>query len=413
MDQEHDDGNPIPPGYENRDMGEHDELDTGAPAVAAAPGRLFLYLGLAGLGLFLVIYFIFLGEEESVAPPQEFVTSEDVQPHAVEDAPPVLPDIPPPPQPVLPPPPPIGFNTPGGGGSDLQFPNAPPPIPVPPEIDVEGPDNEIRQERIRSKMLVHTGSTNEGEQKNGPENALDVTPSDPNGGTAFIAERSTQADKAVAGHIGNPYATIAQGKLVHGVLETAINTQLPGTIRAIVSRDIYAEAGKTRLIPKGSRIIGTYGTDVLQGHSRVFIVWERIIRPDGIDIKVASPGVDQLGRAGLEGYADNKFMEIFGAAVLTSIISIGIASAADEVSGNDTTATTTNTDGSTTSSGDATTQAAGEAVENIGGVSRRLLDQLIDARPVITVDQGTRINILVNRDLIFPASLTTGTQFVK
>jgi len=37
-----------------------------------------------------------------------------------------------------------------------------------------------------------------------------------------------------------------QGKMIDAALETAINTDLPGQIRAIVSSPLYAEQGPTR-----------------------------------------------------------------------------------------------------------------------------------------------------------------------
>ena len=113
------------------------------------------------------------------------------------------------------------------------------------------------------------------------------------------------------------------------MLETAINTDLPGTLRAIVSRDVFAESGKEVMIPKGSRIIGTYNTGISRGQRRVMIVWTRLIRPDGLDIEIGSPGVDSLGRAGVEGDVDNKYAEIFSAAILTSVVTIGAATAAE------------------------------------------------------------------------------------
>jgi type IV secretion system protein VirB10 len=129
---------------------------------------------------------------------------------------------------------------------------------------------------------------------------------------------------------------------------------------------------------------------------------------------VNSPGVDKLGRAGEAGFVDSRFREIFSTAILTSVITIGVASAAEKVVGGDDTVTnTTNTDGTTSSSGSATAQATAQSISNIGGVAKRVLDNVIDTRPVITIDQGTKINVMVNRDLIFPNSVLQQTNFVE
>lgn len=226
--------------------------------------------------------------------------------------------------------------------------------------------------------------------------------SDPNRAFTNNVLRSTIAEKVTATRLNNLSMTIAQGKIINAVLETAINTDLPGTLRAIVARDTYAEAGRAVLIPKGSRLIGTYNTAIARGQRRILIIWTRVIRPDGMDIMIGSPGVDNLGRAGVEGNVDNKYMEMFSTAILTSLLTIGVAAGAEAVTDSGT--TTSNSNGSTTQSGGAGLAAGAEAVRTIGDVGKRVVQTAIDARPTITVDQGTRINVFVNKDLTFPGA---------
>ncbi|MBV8939846.1 MAG: hypothetical protein JO089_08440, partial [Alphaproteobacteria bacterium] len=97
---------------------------------------------------------------------------------------------------------------------------------------------------------------------------------------------------------------------------------------------------------------------------------------------------------------DNKYMETFSTAFLTSLISIGIAVGADSVVKGPNT-TTVNVNGSTTT-GSAGAAAAGQAVTTFGQVAQDVVNSMLDLRPTITVDQGTRINVFVNRDLMFP-----------
>ena len=73
---------------------------------------------------------------------------------------------------------------------------------------------------------------------------------------------NTKADTAKATEVNNLNRTILQGKIVNAVLETAINTDIPGMLRAIVTRDVYAEQGVDVMIPKGSRLIGKYASEV-------------------------------------------------------------------------------------------------------------------------------------------------------
>lgn len=383
-----------PPPFEPNNPGQGEgngDLELGKPAVASAPSRIFTVIGAGAAFVAIVVYFVVFGGGggKEVPPGQTSIPPSNISKLQPPPPPPTITEDPPPP--TLPVP-----TTPG---QLVQ-----PPIPTPPILKENDPTNESRVARIRSNMIVFGGAGSSREKKEDGDCMANATNSnDPN--NAFACKlKSTEAKREVATKIGRLENVIAQGKVIHAVMETAINTQLPGSVRAITSRDTYAEGGTNPLIPKGSRLIGVYNTDVFQGQARVFIVWNRVIRPDGIDVKLDSPGVDQLGRAGLPGAVDNKFPQIFTTALLSSLVIIGTAYAADEISGEDTT-TTTNPDGSTTSTGNATTQAAADSAARIGGTVERTLDKIIDTRPTITVDQGTRINVLVNQDLIFPPSI--------
>ncbi|RWG97542.1 TrbI/VirB10 family protein, partial [Mesorhizobium sp.] len=80
-----------------------------------------------------------------------------------------------------------------------------------------------------------------------------------------------------------------------------INTDLPGMVRAVAREDVYSLDGRRILIPKGSRLTGEYRSGIARGQKRVFIVWNRVIRSDGVSVDIASPGADRLGRGGLAG----------------------------------------------------------------------------------------------------------------
>ena len=193
----------------------------------------------------------------------------------------------------------------------------------------------------------------------------------------------TSVETVRAGRLSNQDYMIAQGTTIRGVLETAIQSDLAGYIRAIVSEDIYSFDGSQVLIPRGSKVIGRYRTNLRQAQNRLFVVWQRIIRPDGIDIMIDSPGTDYLGRAGLGGDVDTHFMERFGSAILLSMIDGAIEVAVNKASSDDAQTIITG-------SGDGLDQSAEIALENS-----------INTPPTIHVDQGTQINIFVTKDLDF------------
>ena len=243
-------------------------------------------------------------------------------------------------------------------------------------------------------------------------------------------------DQIVATSIGDLRRVIAQGKVVDAVLETAINTDLPGSARAIISRDIYSEGGKNILIPRGSRLLGVYSSNVTFGINRIKMNWSRLIRPDGVDISISSPGIDQIGHAGMAGDLDNHVAKSLSVAVMTSVIDIAAGVYADKqaelTTVNSTvqpatgTAQTTNADGTLSNTQASTTgstvvtgtinneqQAYLDATENIGSVGKGILEKTNDMKPTITIDQGTALKVFVNKDLVFPGKSANLTRIVE
>ncbi len=167
---------------------------------------------------------------------------------------------------------------------------------------------------------------------------------------------------------------MAQGTLIPAVLETAINTDVPGYVRAIVSRDVRSFDGKRVLVPRGSRLVGQYQSGVQAGQKRAYVVWTRLLRPDGISVDLASPGTTFDGTTGLPGDVDSKFFQRFGSAILLSVI------------------------------GGLTAIAGGGAGVILGGgqsAAAAALQQNGEIGPTIRVRQGEPIRVFTARDLDF------------
>lgn len=219
--------------------------------------------------------------------------------------------------------------------------------------------------------------------------------------------------------LGRTDSVIAQGKIINAVLENAINTDLPGTLRAIVTRDVYAESGKNILVPKGSRVIGVYQSEVKAGQTRVAVVWNRLIRPDGIDLALDSNGTDTLGRSGIKGFLDNKFLTKLGNAMLISYVVPVVANRIFDVNKSSPTTTTSVQNAatgatSTTSTSTIGAQQAKESSDKFREIMTKTIEETFSTKPTIYVDQGSEINILVNKDLVFPQSSLNGNlQVVK
>jgi type IV secretion system protein VirB10 len=174
---------------------------------------------------------------------------------------------------------------------------------------------------------------------------------------------------------------VAQGTIIQAILETAINSDLPGMIRGQVSEDVYAFDGSSVLIPKGSRLIGRYSSDIEVGQNRIVAAWTRLIRPDGNSIALGSPASDDLGVSGLTGTVDTHFAERFGSAALISVLA-GIsgygASQIDDATGQETAANVGN---------------------DFTGATSSSFERYLSLAPTIRADQGSRVSVFVARDL--------------
>ncbi|WP_341748335.1 TrbI/VirB10 family protein [Candidatus Tisiphia endosymbiont of Dascillus cervinus] len=140
-----------------------------------------------------------------------------------------------------------------------------------------------------------------------------------------IAEEANFQDR------GNMAFVLGRGKIIEAVLETAINSDLGGEVRAIISRNVFSEGEKIILVPKGSKIFGAYTTGIDGAYGRIAIIWNRIDLSNGYTITLDAIAVDNLGRKGEQGRVDNKYKERLTNAVLLSAFNIGLANALDKV----------------------------------------------------------------------------------
>ena len=189
-----------------------------------------------------------------------------------------------------------------------------------------------------------------------------------------------EPEAARAQRLTNQDMLVTQGTIIGAVMETALNSDVPGFARAIVTRDVLSFDGSQVLIPAGSRVIGEYNSGVSQGASRIFIVWNRLIRPDGVSVALASPAVDDLGRGGLGGSVNRHFFQRFGGAILLSVLTGGLNVLTQSLA-----------NGSTI-----VVSSTNEATSLAGQASRGS-----DIPPTIKTRQGSLVRIFVARDLDF------------
>jgi type IV secretion system protein VirB10 len=164
----------------------------------------------------------------------------------------------------------------------------------------------------------------------GPTVVIDAAPTGPQqGGQAgSMAPGSPFGGGSPAGmrtrasSLASPAQTVAQGAVIPAVLETAFNSTQAGFARAIVSRDVRSFDGSRVLIPRGSRLIGEYKSEVGAGQNRAIINWTRLIRGDGVTINLNSPAVDPLGRGGVRARVNDHLFEKVTNGLLQTIFSV-------------------------------------------------------------------------------------------
>jgi type IV secretion system protein VirB10 len=215
---------------------------------------------------------------------------------------------------------------------------------------------------------------------------------------------SSVVQTSVSTNLTDPSRTIVQGTIVSAVLETAIDTQLPGYLRAQVMEPVFSFDGSRILMPQGTILIGQFNNDVDIAQKRVLIAWNRAVTPDGKSVALGSTGTDRLGRSGTMGNVNNRYMTKFGAAAVISAITIAPSMIADSIGGKDSSSsgTTINIGGSGSSSGKGNGQALASSVgDSLGEQTSGVLEKYLNLPPVIRVPQGEEIRIFVNRDLVF------------
>jgi type IV secretion system protein TrbI len=186
---------------------------------------------------------------------------------------------------------------------------------------------------------------------------------------------------------------------IPAVLEQALNSDLPGEIKALVRENVYDTAtGRHLLIPQGSRLVGSYDSRVSYGQNGLQVAWSRIIYPDASSINLEGmSGQDAKGYSGLRYDVDNHYKRLLGFGLMTSLFSasfqlsqsrrgglLGYPSAI-EVAGS----------------------AVGRELSQLGAdVTRRNLN----IQPTIKVPIGYRFNVRVNRDILFDGPYRPGRE---
>ncbi|EKF42311.1 conjugation TrbI-like protein [Nitratireductor indicus C115] len=174
------------------------------------------------------------------------------------------------------------------------------------------------------------------------------------------------------------------GSVIAAALITGIQSDLPGSITAQVTENVYdSPTGTALLIPQGSRLIGQYDSQVAFGQSRVLLVWNRVVMPNGTSIVLERlPGADPQGFSGLEDGVDYHWGQLFKAAALSTLLGVGT-----QIGGN--------------SQESQIAQAIRESAQGTAAnVGQQIVGRQLNIQPTLTIRPGFPVRVIVNRDLM-------------
>lgn len=201
---------------------------------------------------------------------------------------------------------------------------------------------------------------------------------------------SPLADVSNAEPLQHPDTLMLRGTFIRCVLETRIITDIPGFTSCTVTEPVYSFTGKRLLLPKGSKVLGKY--EMEPNGPRVAVIWDRIVTPTGIDVSMASPGVDTLGGAGHPGHYNAHWGSRIGAALLISMLSDAFKYEAAEHGPRQ-----------TTISNGVVTQTPFESntADTIQQLANQAVQRAANRPATVTINQGTVLAIYVAKDVDF------------
>lgn len=184
--------------------------------------------------------------------------------------------------------------------------------------------------------------------------------------------------------------SLQAGFVLPAIMISGIVSDLPGQVMAQVSQSVYdSSTGRHLIIPQGTRLIGTYNSDIVYGQRRVLMAWQRLVFPDGrtLDLQ-AMPGADASGKAGFRDQVNTHFWRTISSAFLLSGVVAAVSLSQDNDSG----------DSDRQRASDALSEALGQT---LGTAIAEQLRKNMNVSPTIEIRPGYRFNVMVSKDIVF------------
>ena len=180
------------------------------------------------------------------------------------------------------------------------------------------------------------------------------------------------------------------GSVIPAALVTGMDSNLPGTVIAQVTRNVYDSAAqRDLLIPAGTRLVGEYDDQIAYGQNRALVAWTQMLFPDGTAFDLPGlPGADLQGYAGLDGRVDRHYGRVFGSALMLAAVGTGVALAAPNRSGFDLNVSPQEV-------------ASRQIAIELSRIATEVVRRDLRVEPTIRVAPGHRFYVMLARDLPF------------
>lgn len=254
----------------------------------------------------------------------------------------------------------------------------PPPLPVLParaKDTKQGPSLLARREMPADPAGADTNPVAQAQAASGPGSPL--------GG---VKGQATSARP-----LAHPDTLLLRGTYIRCVLESRIVSDIPGFTSCNVVEPVYSFDGRQLLIPKGSKVLGSYDHGPVG--ERIAVVWDRIVTPNGIDVSMSSPGVDNLGGSGMPGHLDSHWPGRISSAVLISLMSDAFLYEGEKHGPR----------AASIGAGGVVVQSPYQSntAQTLQNLANQAVRQSANRAPTLTVNQGSVVTIYVAKDVDF------------
>lgn len=213
-----------------------------------------------------------------------------------------------------------------------------------------------------------------------------------NGAWLFkTGDHSVGTSKPITASIARDLYWLAPGTVIQAVAQQSINTSLPGTLTAVVTRPVYDSRFGTHLvIPQGSKLVGSYNTTVSDGQHRVMLAFTTLVTPAGGLVNLGGlSGADAMGKGGIPGKLHTRFWANLG---MTAMLAVG-AVESDRLN---------NSQELVDPLGDENQQALSDGGSIFENFANKMMQERFGTGPYITAPAGARVSVVLNRGVEIP-----------